>query len=60
MLGTLLFLILMSHIGVLNVKVVSFADDTRLYSKIFYVEDCDSIQSDLKGVYDWAKINNMF
>ena len=30
-LGTLLFLILMSHIGVLNVKVVSFADDTRLH-----------------------------
>ena len=30
-LGPLLFLILMSDIGVLNAKVVSFADDTRLY-----------------------------
>ena len=35
-LGPLLFIILMSDIdiGVLNAKVVSFADDTRLYSKI--------------------------
>ena len=46
-------------IGVLNAKVVSFADDTRLYSKISYVEDCDSLQSDLNCVYDWAKTNNM-
>ena len=55
----LLFLILMIDIGVLNAKVVSFADDTRLYSKISYVEDCDSLQSDLNCVYDWAKTNNM-
>ena len=46
-------------IGVLNAEVVSFADDTRLYSKISYVEDCDSLQSDLNCVYDWAKTNNM-
>ena len=46
-------------IGVLNAKVVSFAGDTRLYSKIYYVEDCDSLQSDLNCVYDWAKTNNM-
>ena len=49
----------MSDIDVLNAKVVSFADDTRLYSKISYVEDCDSLQSDLNCVYDWAKTNNM-
>ena len=54
-LGPLLFLILMFDIGVLNAKVVSFADDTQLYSKISYVEDCDSLQSDLNCVYDWAK-----
>ena len=59
-LGPLLFLILMSDIdiGVLNAKVVSFAD-TRLYSNISYVDDCDSFQSDLNCVYDWAKTNNM-
>ena len=39
--------------------VVSFADDTRLYSKISYGEDYDSLQSDLNCVYDWAKTNNM-
>ena len=46
-------------IGALNAKVVSFADDTRLYSKISYVEDCDSLQSDLNCVYDGAKTSNM-
>ena len=57
----MLFLILMSDIdiGVLNAKVDSFADDTQLYSKISYVEDCDSLQSDLNCVYDWAETNNM-
>ena len=30
MLGPLLFLIIMINIGVLNAKVVSFADDTQL------------------------------
>ena len=60
-LGPLLFQILMSDIdiGVLNAKVISFADDTQLYSKISYVEDCDSLQSDLNCVYAWAKTNNM-
>ena len=43
----------------LKPKVVSFADDTRLYSKISYVEAFDSLQSDLNCVYDWAKTNNM-
>ena len=56
-LGPLLFLII--DIRVLNAIVVSFADDTQLYSKISYVEDCDSLQSDLNCVYDWAKTNNM-
>ena len=49
-------LILMSDI---DIGVVSFADDTRLYSNISYVEDCDSLQSDLNCVYDQAKTNNM-
>ena len=58
-LDPLLFLILMSDVGLLNAKVVSFDDDTQLYSNILYVEDCDSLQSDLNCVYDWAKTNNM-
>ena len=41
MLGPVLFLILMSDIdiGVLNANVFSFADDTRLYSKTYYIEN---------------------
>ena len=39
--------------------VVSFADDTQLYSKISYVEHCDLLQSDLNCVYDWSNTNNM-
>ena len=60
-LGTLLFLMSDIDIGVLNAKVVSFADDTQPYSKISYVEDCDSLQPDLNcvPVYDWAKTSNM-
>ena len=48
----LLFRILMSDIdiGVLNDKVVSFADDTRLYLNITYVEDCDSLYYSLISV----------
>ena len=31
------------------------------YNQIYlnYVEGCDSLQSDLSCVYDWAKTNNM-
>ena len=58
-LGPLLFLILISDIGkdISTSKLVSFADDTRLYSG---VADCDKLQLDLNAVYDWASSNNMF
>ena len=47
-------------IGVLNAKVVSFAYDTRLYPKISYVEDCDSLQSDLNlGVWFHQFLSDM-
>ena len=41
-------------------KLVSFADDTRLYSGVGDVTDCDNLQLDLNAVYDWALSNNMF
>ena len=41
-------------------KLVSFADDTRLYSGVGDVTDCDNLQLDLNAVYDWASSNNMF
>ena len=60
-LGPLLFLILMSDIdeGIVNSKIISFADDTRLYNSVSEVEDCDVLQSDLNTIYKWADANNM-
>ena len=42
-----------------DVTDISFADDTRLYTPIYSVDDCNSLQSDLQNVYDWAHSNNM-
>ena len=39
---------------------MSFTDDTRLYSGVGDVTDCDNLQLDLNAVYDWASSNNMF
>ena len=60
-LGPLLFLILMSDIdeGITNSKIISFADDTRLYNSVSEVEDCDLLQVDLDTIYKWADANNM-
>ena len=60
-LGPMLFLVLMSDIkqNIEESKIMSFADDTRLYTPIYSVDDCDSLQSDLQSVYDWAHSNNM-
>ena len=41
-------------------KLISFADDTRLYSGVGDVTDCDYLQFDLHTEYDWACSNNMF
>ena len=41
-------------------KLISFADDTRLYNQISDTEDCDSLQRDLNSVYKWASENNIF
>ena len=60
--GPLLFLIMISDIDkdVSASKLVSFADDTRLYSSVGDVTDCDNLQLDLNAVYHWASSNNMF
>ena len=59
-LGPLLFLIMISDINkdVSASKLVSFADDTRIYSGVG--DDCDNLQLDLNKVYNWASSNNMF
>jgi len=60
-LGPLLFTILMLNIdsGVRDSRIISFADDTRLYSNITCIEQCDFLQTDLNTVYEWATVNNM-
>ena len=59
-LGPLLFLIMISDIDkdVSTSKLVSFADDTRLYSGVGDVTDCDNLQLELNAVYDLASSNN--
>ena len=39
-------------------NLISFADDTRIYSKINDVTYCNTLQQDLNNVYDWASTNN--
>ena len=60
-LGPMLFLVLMSDINqnIEEYKILSFEDNTRLYTPISSVDNCDSLQSDLQSVYDWAHSNNM-
>ena len=60
--GSLIFLIMIIDIdkGISSSKLVSFADDTRVYSCINDIEKCDQLQVDINSVYDWAHVNNMF
>ena len=60
-LGPLLFLIMIADINkdVSKSNLISFADDTRIYTKIHDVSDCNLLQ-DLNYIYDWASTNNMF
>ena len=57
----MLFLILISDItkNLTHSSASIFADDTRLYSTIKDVNDCDNLQKDLSTVYKWASDNNM-
>ena len=61
-LGPLLFLIMISDInkGTTSSKLISFADDTRVYSNIAESDDCDTVQYDLNSTYTWDVQNNMF
>ena len=51
-LGPQLFLIMISEInkGTTLSKLVSFADDTRVYSNIDEADDCDNFQYDLNSI----------
>ena len=45
--------------GIFSSRIVSFADDARLYHGISNVDDCTILQNDLNSVYDCASCNNM-
>ena len=45
--------------GVSNTKIISFADDTRVYNNVNTVDDCNVLQSHLESLYNWADVNNM-
>ena len=61
-LGQLLFIIRMCDInsGIASSRMVSFADDTRLYYGISNGDDSAILQNDLNSIYEWASGNNMF
>ena len=62
-LGPLLFLIMIIDIdkGISpSAKLVSFSDDTRVYSCINDIEKCDQLQIDLNSVYNNNNNNILF
>ena len=44
---------------ILSSKIISFADDTRVYTNITQIENSDSLQTDLDYICLWAINNNM-
>ena len=52
-LGPLLFIIMISDINqdMLSSKIISFADDTRVYTNITQINNSDSLQTDLYIIY---------
>ena len=38
---------------ILSSKIISFADDTRVYTNITQIENTDSLQTDLNYIYLW-------
>ena len=59
-LGPLLFIIISDiNKDILSSKIISFADDTRIYTNITQIENSDSLQTDLNCIYLWAINNNI-
>ena len=60
-LGPLLFIIYINDLSNLikNAKILTFADDTKIISKISSVEDTISLQENLNSIMEWSIRNNM-
>ena len=59
-LGPLLFIIISDiNKDISSSKIISFADDTRVYTNITQIENSDGLQTDLNYIYLWAFNNNM-
>ena len=59
-LGPLLCMIIISDINkdISSSKIISFADDTRVYTNITQIEDSDSLQTEIKYIYLWDICHN--
>ena len=59
-LAPLLFTLLIADISdSVSSNIISFADDTRVYSHISTMTDSVLLQNDLKKIYNWSKLNNL-
>jgi endonuclease/exonuclease/phosphatase family metal-dependent hydrolase len=53
--GPILFVIYINDLpDAINHTIQLFADDTKLYSKIESVEDCEGMQQDINRLQDWS------
>ena len=57
-LGTLLFLIILADINkdASESNLISLADDTRIYTKIDDLTDCNTLQQDLNHVFQFTLV----
>ena len=51
----MLFIIMISDINkdILSIKIISFADFTRVHTNITPIKNSDSLQADLNYIYLW-------
>ena len=61
-LGPLLFIVYINDLSNLinnDTKILTFADDTKIISKISNVSDYENLQKNLNSIIEWSSVNNM-